>query len=113
MEAYTILWKIMTCKLARKVEALELKKNGQLKLIPEFNREREREKREKEREWCCRSYIYFFHRWIVLISDYVVLSNLLSTLTERICYPINEVRDIDFAIFLLFCIFSSGTMEKW
>jgi len=113
MKAYTILWKIMTCKLARKVEALELKKNGQLKLIPEFNREREREKREKEREWCCRSYIYFVHRWIVLISDYVVLSNLLSTLTERICYPINEVRDIDFAIFLLFCIFSSGTMEKW
>ena len=49
MEAYTILWKIMTCKLARKVEALELKKNGQLKLIPEFNREREREKRERER----------------------------------------------------------------
>jgi hypothetical protein len=39
----------MTCKLARKVEALELKKNGQLKLIPEFNREREREKREREK----------------------------------------------------------------
>jgi len=81
--------------------------------IPEFNREREREKRERERVWYCRSYIYSVHRWIVLISDYVVPSNLLSTLTERICYPINEVRDIDLEIFLLFCIFSSGTMEKW
>jgi hypothetical protein len=82
---------------------------GRVKKIP---REREREI-EREREWCCRSYIYSVHRWIVLISDYVVPSNLLSTLTERICYPINEVRDIDLAIFLLFCIFSSGTMEKW
>ena len=72
----------------------------------------EREKRERESVWCGRSYIYSVHRWIVLISDYVVPSNLLSTLTERICYPINEVRDIDLAICLLFCIFSSGTMEK-
>jgi hypothetical protein len=40
--------------------------------------------------WCCRNYIYSVHRWIVLISDYVVPSNLLSTLTKRICYPINE-----------------------
>ena len=63
------------------------------------------EKRERERVWCCRRYIYSVHRWIVLISDYVVPSNSLSTLTERICYPINEVRDIDLAIFLLFCIF--------
>ena len=76
-------------------------------------REREREKRERERVWCCRSYIYSVHRWIVLISDYVVPSNLLSIVTERICYPINEVRDIDLVIFLLFCIFSSETMEKW
>ena len=78
-----------------------------------LEREREREKRERERVWCCRSYIYSVHRWIVLISDYVVPSNLLSIVTERICYPINEVRDIDLVIFLLFCIFSSETMEKW
>ena len=51
---------------------------------------REREKRERESVWCCRNYIYSVHRWIVLISDYVVPSNLLSTLTKRICYPINE-----------------------
>ena len=87
---------------------------GQKLPYPKRKREeREREKREREREWCCRSYIYSVHRWIILIFDYVVPSNLLSTLTERICYPINEVRDIDLAIFLLFCIFSSGTMEKW
>ena len=79
----------------------------------QVEKERERERKEKrERVWCCRSYIYSVHRWIVLISDYVVPSNLLSTLTERICYP-NKVRDIDLAIFLQFCIFSSGTMEKW
>jgi hypothetical protein len=86
--------------------------NSWMRNIRMRERKRERE-REREREWCCRSYIYSVHRWIVLISDYVVPSNLLSTLTERICYPINEVRDIDLAIFLLFCIFSSGTMEKW
>jgi len=57
--------------------------------------------------WTSRGFV------IIKSKPYVVPSNLLSTLTERICYPINEVRDIDLAIFLLFCIFSSGTMEKW
>jgi hypothetical protein len=97
----------------RKRYLIDPKKRRQNPILDKEKREREREKRERERVWCCRSYIYSVHRWIVLISDYVVPSNLLSTLTERICYPINEVRDIDLVIFLLFCIFSSGTMEKW
>jgi hypothetical protein len=89
-----------------------VKEVSDIETATQREKERERE-REREREWCCRSDIYSVHRWIALISDYVVPSNLLSTFTERICYPINKVRDIDLAIFLLFCIFSSGTMEKW
>ena len=66
--------------------------------------------RERESVWCCWSYIYSVHRWIVLISYYVVYSNPLSTLTERICVSINEVEDIALTIFLVFCI---SVLELW
>jgi len=99
-------------KLNMKVTNLKLKR---CKLRSKLNTKREREREiEREREsgavgaTSTPSTVGLFSFLTMLF-----LPNLLSTLTERICYPINEVRDIDLAIFLLFCIFSSGTMKKW